>query len=124
MLEIARLETNIYDDFRTDYEIEEGTGKILVPTREKDVQLSDYDILEGIELSQSGTDFIELPVDQDYGMNELIDGYEASAVPDNIRAQRVESAGYSVGYKKESDAVKAFNVIRPKEGGQSIKIKS
>ncbi len=41
-------------------------------------------------------------------MNELIDGYEASAVPDNIRAQRIESAGYSVGYKKESDAVKAL----------------
>lgn len=108
VLAIARLETNIYDDFSTDYEQDEVTGKILVPTRNSDVQLSDYDILNGIELTQSATDYIELPIDQDYGMNELIDGYEADAVPDNIRAQRIESAGFSVGMKKENMAIEAL----------------
>lgn len=108
VLAIARLETNIYDDFSTDYEQDEVTGKILVPTRNGDVKLSDYDVLNGIELTQSATDYIELPIDQDYGMNELIDGYEAEAVPDNIRAQRIESAGYSVGYKKENMAIEAL----------------
>lgn len=108
VLAIARLETNIYDDFSTDYEQDEVTGKILVPTRNGDVQLSDYDILNGIELTQSATDYIELPIDQDYGMNELIDGYEEDAVPDNIRAQRIESAGFSVGMKKENMAIEAL----------------
>lgn len=105
MLEIARLETNIYDDFSTDYEKDEVTGAIKVPTRNGDVQLSDYDVLNGISLTQSATDYIDLPVDIDYGMNELIDGYEAEAVPDNLKAQRIESAGYSVGYKKENMAI-------------------
>lgn len=105
VLEIARLETNIYDDFSTDYERDEVTGKIMVPTRNGDVKVSDYDIKNGIELTQSATDYIELPVDKDYGVNELIDGYEAEAVPDNIAAQRIESAGFSIGNKKEDMAI-------------------
>lgn len=105
VLTIARLETNIYDDFSTDYERDEVTGQINVPTRNGDVKVSDYDIKNGIELTQSATDYLPLPIDKDYGINELIDGYEADAVPDNIRAQRVESAGYSIGQKKEDMAI-------------------
>ena len=108
VLTIARLETNIYDDFSEDYEKDEVTGKIMVPTRNGDVKVSDYDVLNGIELTQSKTDYVELPVDKDYGVNELIDGYEAEAVPDNIRAQRIESAGYSIGMKKENYAIDAL----------------
>lgn len=108
VLAMARTETNIYDDFSTDYEKDEVTGKIMVPTRNGDVKVSDYDILNGIELTQSKTDYVELPVDQDYGVNELIDGYEAEAVPDNIKAQRIESAGFSIGTKKENLAIAAL----------------
>ncbi len=108
VLTIARLETNIYDDFSEDYEKEDVTGKIMVPTRNGDVKVSDYDVLNGIELTQSKTDYIELPIDKDYGVNELIDGYEAEAVPDNIRAQRIESAGFSIGMKKENYAIDAL----------------
>lgn len=108
VLTIARLETNIYDDFSEDYEKDEVTGKIMVPARNGDVKVSDYDVLNGIELTQSKTDYIELPIDKDYGVNELIDGYEAEAVPDNIRAQRIESAGFSIGMKKENYAIDAL----------------
>lgn len=108
MLAIARLETNLYDDFSTDYEKDEVTGAIKVPTRNGDVKVSDYDIKNGIELTQSATDYVNLPVDKDWGINELIDGYEADAVPDNIRAQRVESAGFSIGTKKENMAIDAL----------------
>lgn len=105
VLAIARSEMNIYDDFSTDYEIDEVTGQINVPTRNGEVKVSDYDVLNGIELTQSATDYLPLPVDKDYGVNELIDGYEAEAVPDNIIAQRIESAGYSIGMKKENMAI-------------------
>ena len=108
VLTIARAETNLYDDFSTDYERDEVTGQIMVPTRDEEVQVSDYDILNGIELTQSATDYLPLPIDKDYGVNELIDGYEADAVPDNIVAQRVESAGYSIGMKKENYAIEAL----------------
>lgn len=108
VLTIARLETNIYDDFSEDYEKDEVTGQIMVPTRNQDVKVSDYDILNGIELTQSATDYLPLPIDKDYGVNELIDGYDAEAVPDNLRAQRIESAGYSIGIKKEKMAIEAL----------------
>lgn len=108
LLAIARSEMNIYDDFSTDYEQDEVTGQINVPTRNGEVQVTNYDIKNGIELSQSATDYIPLPVDKDYAVNELIDGYEAAAVPDNLAAQRVESAGYSFGLKKETMAINAL----------------
>lgn len=108
VLTIARAETNIYDDFSTDYEKDGVTGQINVPTRNGDVKVSDYDILNGIELTQSATDYLPLPIDKDYGVNELIDGYEAAAVPDNLVAQRIESAGYSIGMKKEKMAIDAL----------------
>lgn len=108
VLAIARAEMNIYEDFSTDYEKEEVTGQIMVPTRNGEVQVSDYDVLNGIELTQSATDYLPLPIDKDYGINELIDGYEAQAVPDNLVAQRIESAGYSIGMKKENMAIEAL----------------
>lgn len=108
VLTLARAETNIYDDFSEDYEIDEVTGQINVPTRDEEVKVSDYDIKAGIELQTSGTDYLPLPVDKDYGVNELVDGYEAEAVPDNIKAQRLDSAGYSMGLKKEGLAIKCL----------------
>lgn len=105
VLELARLETNIYDDFSEDYEKDPDTGQINVPTRDGEVKVTDYDIKNGIELNVSETDYLPLQIDKDYACNELIDGYEASAVPDNIRAQRLESAGYSIGLKKEGMAI-------------------
>ena len=108
VLAIARAEMNIYEDFSTDYEKDEVTGAIKVPTRNGEVTVSDYDVLNGITLSQSATDYLTLPVDKDYGINELVDGYEAEAVPDNLKAQRIESAGYSIGMKKENMAITAL----------------
>ena len=108
VLAIARAELNIYEDFSTDYEKDEVTGQINVPTRNGEVKVSDYDILNGVELTQSATDYLPLPIDKDYAVNELIDGYEANAVPDNLVAQRIESAGYSIGMKKENMAIEAL----------------
>lgn len=108
VLAMAKSKVNIYEDFSTDYEIDGATGAIKVPTRDATVTISDYDILNGIALTQSATDYVDLPVDKNYGINELIDGYEAEAVPDNIRANRIEAAGYSLGLKKENMAINAL----------------
>lgn len=105
VLAMAKAKVNIYEDFSTDYEIDGATGAIKVPTRDATVTISDYDILNGVSLTQSDTDYVTLPVDKNYAINELIDGYEAEAVPDNIRANRIEAAGYSLGLKKEGMAI-------------------
>lgn len=105
VLAMAKSKVNIYEDFSTDYEIDGATGQINVPTRSAEVTISDYDILNGVELTQSATDYVVLPIDKNYAINELIDGYEADAVPDNLRANRIEAAGYSLGLKKEGLAI-------------------
>ena len=105
VLAMAKSKVNIYDDFLTDYEIDGATGQINVPTRSAEVTISDYDVLNGVELTQSATDYVVLPIDKNYAINELIDGYEAEAVPDNLRANRIEAAGYSMGLKKENLAI-------------------
>ena len=105
VLALARIETNVYDDFSTDYEIDGATGAINVPTRSDEVTISDYDILNGVELTQSATDYVVLPVDKNYAINELIDGYEAEAVPDDLRVNRIAAAAYSMGVKKENLAI-------------------
>ena len=105
VLAMAKSKVNIYDDFSTDYEIDGATGQINVPTRSAEVTISDYDILNGVALTQSATDYKVLPIDKNYAINELIDGYEAEAVPDNLRANRIEAAGYSLGLKKENLAI-------------------
>lgn len=105
VLAMAKAQVNIYEDFSTDYEIDGATGAIKVPTRNATVTISDYDVLNGVTLTQSATDYVDLAVDKNYAINELIDGYEAEAVPDNIRANRIEAAGYSLGLKKENMAI-------------------
>ena len=105
VLAMAKSKVNIYEDFSTDYEIDGATGQINVPTRSSEVTISDYDILNGVALTQSATDYKVLPIDKNYAINELIDGYEAEAVPDNLRANRIEAAGYSLGLKKENMAI-------------------
>ena len=39
---------NIYEDFSEDYEVNGATGQIMVPTRNGEVQVSDYDVLNGV----------------------------------------------------------------------------
>jgi hypothetical protein len=56
-------------------------------------------------MSQSSTSYLTITMDKDYVVNELIDGYDAAAVPDNIVADRLESAGYSLGLQYEKDAI-------------------
>lgn len=99
VLAISRAETNIYDDFqrtmkRWSNRTNNGSNKRWGG---KSIRLW---YQNGIELQTSGTDYLPLPIDKDYGVNELIDGYEAEAVPDNLVAQRIDSAGYSIGMKK------------------------
>ena len=105
VLAMAKSKVNIYEDFSTDYEIDGATGQINVPTRSAEVTISDYDVLNGVELTQSATDYVALPIDKNYAINELIDGYEPEAVPDNLKANRIEAAGYSMGLKKENLAI-------------------
>ena len=108
IVKLMRKEFNIRNEFSRDYEGNPVSGAVNVPTRNGDIVLSDYDVLNGITMTQSATDFLQVLVDGHKAFSELVDGYEAEAVPDNLRAQRLESAGYVVGKALEMSAIKAL----------------
>lgn len=108
IVKLMRKEFNIRNEFSRDYEGNPVSGAVNVPTRNGDITLSDYDVLNGITMTQSATDYLPVLVDGHKAFSELVDGYEAEAVPDNLRAQRLESAAYVTGKALELSAIKAL----------------
>ena len=108
IVKLMRQQFNIRNEFSRDYEGNPVSGAVQVPTRNGDIALSDYDVKNGIELTQSATDYLQILVDGHKAFSELVDGYEAEAVPDNLRAQRLESAAYVTGKALEESAINAL----------------
>ena len=80
-------------------------GAVNIPIRDTEVAVSDYDIASGIAPTQSATTYLTVTLTNHKAVNELIYGYEAEAVPDNLVAQRLDSAGYSLGLTIDTDAI-------------------
>ena len=108
IVKLMRKEFNIRNEFSRDYEGSPVSGAVQVPTRNGDITLSDYDILNGITMTQSATNYLPILVDGHKAFSELVDGYEAEAVPDNLKAQRLESAAYVTGKALEMSSIAAL----------------
>ena len=75
--------------------------------------VKDYDKASGVDLETGTTTYMDLDIDQDKAVNELIDGYDAAAVPDNLVADRLDSAGYSLALEMDK---KCINVLETTSG--------
>ncbi len=73
IVKLMRQQFNIRNEFSRDYEGDPTSGAVEVPTRNGDIVLSDYDIKNGVELTQSATDYLPILVDKHKACNELID---------------------------------------------------
>ena len=106
-LVMAKLrQDNILKDgvvFNNDYEGDPKSGAVKIPKRDTEVKVGDYDTVKGGDLSQGGTTYETLTINKDKFVNELIDGYDAASVPDNLVADRLDSAGYSCACTIDSD---------------------
>ena len=91
--------------FNSKHEGDPKAGTVKIPVRELEVKVTDYDKANGIALEQGSTKYIALPIDKDKAVNELIDGFDAEAVPDGIVAERLDSAGYSLGLQVDKDSI-------------------
>ncbi len=89
--------------FNNDYDGDPAAGAVKIPTRDDEVAASDYDRAAGLAPTTGSTAYVTLPVNRDKAVNEIIDGYEASAVPDSLVAERLDSAGYSLGRAMDGD---------------------
>lgn len=85
------------------YEGNPKAGAVKVPVRDTEVTVSAYDKAAGAEKSTAETSFLTVTIDKDYAVNEIIDGYDAEAVPDNLVADRLDSAGYSLALQMNTD---------------------
>ena len=82
--------------FNNRYEGDPKAGMVKVPVRDTEVEVKKYDRQNGVDISAGSTTYFNLPIDNDEAVNEMIDGFEAAAVPDGIKAERLDSAGYSL----------------------------
>ena len=89
--------------FNNDYEGDPIAGAVKIPTRDTEVAVSDYDKANGITPGAGATAYVTLPINKDKGVNEIIDGFDAAAVPDNLVADRLDSAGYSLAKTIDTD---------------------
>ena len=94
--------------FNNRYEGDPKAGKVKIPVRDTEVSVKDYNKATGIDPEAGTTTYLELNIDQDEAVNELIDGFDAVSVPDGIVADRLDSAGYSLGLSIDKKSIEAL----------------
>lgn len=94
--------------FNNDYEGDPKAVAVKVPVRDTEVTVSDYDKANGLTAATGTTTYKTLVINKDKAVNELIDGYDAEAVPDGIVAERLDSAGYSLARQIDTDGAAAL----------------
>ena len=94
--------------FNNDYEGQPTAGAVKIPVRDTEVAVSDYDKANGIDATAGSTAYTTLTISKDKAVNEIIDGYDAAAVPDNLVADRLDSAGYSLASQIDNDGATAL----------------
>lgn len=67
------------------------------------MQVSDYDKANGISAGSGSTSYDTMTINKDKAVNEIIDGYDAEGVPDNLVADRLDSASYSLAKQIDDD---------------------
>ncbi|MBP0975141.1 MAG: hypothetical protein J6P20_03665, partial [Oscillospiraceae bacterium] len=94
--------------FNNDYEGDPKAGAVKIPVRDTEVTVSDYDKANGLAPTTGSTSYTTLVIDKDKAVNEVIDGYDAASVPDNLVADRLDSAGYSLARQLDTDGATAL----------------
>ena len=87
------------------YEGDPKAGAVKVPVRDTEVAVSDYNKATGATATQGTTSYITVTIDKDKAVNEIIDGFDAASVPDNLVADRLDSAGYSLAAVMDKDCI-------------------
>lgn len=94
--------------FNNKYEGNAKAGAVKIPVRDVEAEAQDYDKANGAAATQGTTEYVPAVIDQDKAVNEIIDGYDAASVPDNIVADRLDSATYSLGLAIELHATEVL----------------
>lgn len=91
--------------FNNRYEGDPKAGSVKIPVRDTEATVADYTANTGANITEGTTTYKTLTIDKDKAVNELIDGYAAAAVPDNLAADRLDSAGYALAAQIDKDGI-------------------
>lgn len=89
--------------FNNDYEGTPTAGAVKIPVRDTEVTVADYSPSSGTSLTSGSTSYVTMNITKDKAVDEIIDGYDAEAVPDNLVADRLDSAGYALAAQIDND---------------------
>lgn len=88
--------------WNNNYEGDPKAGAVKIPVRGAASVVS-YNKQSGATKSYTDGSYDTLTINKDYAVNEVIDGYDADAVPDNIVADRLDAAGEALALQMNSD---------------------
>lgn len=94
--------------FNTNHEGSPAAGAVKIPVRDTEVEVKAYSKTAGTALSSGATTYITMLMSNDEAVNELIDGYDAAALPDDVVAERLASAGYTLGLSMDKKSIAAL----------------
>lgn len=103
------------------FEGDPKAGAVQVPNR-AECTVAAYNTASGLAGTNTATTFTKIDIDKDYAVNEIIDGYEAAALPDGKVAERLDSAGYSLAKKADDDMIAAINLNKTAASTSKTKI--
>lgn len=104
---LVTAETGAVPIFNTKHEGNVKSGSVKVPVRGK-ANLRPYDRGKGIDPEQVPTTYMTITDFKDVAINEIIDGYEAEQVPDNIIADRLDEASYAGALELDTKGIEVL----------------
>jgi len=88
--------------FNNRYEGDPKAGAVKV-RRTGAATVANYSKTNGVSLTSDTDEYITITINKDKAVNELIDGYEASAVSDGMIADRLDAAAYGLAATLDVD---------------------
>ncbi len=114
---LVTLDAGAAPVFNTNYEGDPKAGAVKIPVRDTEVSVRNYDPVTGLALEGGSTTYVTVTDFNDVAVNEIIDNYEAAAVPDNIVADRLDSAGHAGGLTLDTDGIATLESEGTAAGG-------
>lgn len=88
--------------FNNKYEGDPKAGSVKV-RKTGTATVQDYNRSKGVNPTESESEWITVVINKDKAVNEVVDGYEASAVPDGIVADRLDEAARAIAVVLDQD---------------------
>ena len=88
--------------FNNKYEGDPKAGAVKI-AKTNNAVVSDYDVVNGAELTAASVEYIPVLIDKDKSVNEIIDNYDAEATSANIIVDRIERAGRGIAEVLDRD---------------------